>query len=97
MNNERKLEDILSEMYVIYCKDRVPKIKLKHLISGIESYLSCKEISKNDNYYYDIVHIYNELTKIPTNAKSGTIYKISFNHLYQNVKDKYNNKIKTSI
>jgi hypothetical protein len=92
MDNERKLEDIVSEMYIIYCKRKVPKTNLKHLISNIESYISYKDVSKNDNYFNDIYHIYKELNTIPVSDKTGRINKILFNQLYKNIKEKYDYK-----
>lgn len=86
MDNQRKLEDIKSEMYIIYCNNKVPKMKFKNLISSIESYVSCKEVSKNDNYYYDIHHIYKELKTIHVSDKTGQISKILFNHYFKKIK-----------
>ena len=97
MNNFNKFEDIHSELYNLYSKDRIPKIQFKNLITNIKRYIDRCVKEEHDEYYYDILDTYNDLEDILTKTTSkGTIKKILFNNIFKDVHNRYNIK-KTRI
>jgi hypothetical protein len=94
MNNEIKLDDIINDLYTLYCNDCIHISKLNYLLKNIESHIERFKNETKDEYYFDILDIYNELNNLPKNNKTGRIKKISFNHIYQYYKNKYDNKKK---
>jgi len=92
MNNEIKLDDIINDLYTLYCDEHIHIKKFNYLLKNIEAHIERFKNENQDEYYFDILDIYNELNNLPKNSKTGKIKKISFNHIYQYYKNKYDNK-----